>query len=429
MFNPKLVADMRIIKDVLKTVRDTLYYYLPGIIFVMSLFFMSVNTLRQGLASVSVWINFLSSNIILIIVFIASLVYYFSLLVVVLRCLHKSLEYDDNHCVVGATGEPGAGKTSSALYFAVNAAKRRWIELQWKYWIYRSLVNTKKNDPDFRKKYIEIATTYYYFRHREKEIFPMLYTNIPINVNGRRTTILTVAHAYQLDRAASFCVLFWDEIGSALSVDDAGQGRPLSVSDFARLCRHFGQFKIFFTEQCKENIYKDWRRVVSYHDFNYEQKWSFKPRLLMAIYYVFATIIFTNIKHIGYNRYIAQLFYDLESYCLKIGFRKYRFEREGSTEHKQTTVKGKGTYYLPSRLNAKYNDRLFRDLYQAPQDLEERFWDNDYIDVNSKEGKYFTREKDAEIEFKDRKKKQIAANKKAELIRKKDKKLNVKKSA
>lgn len=390
MISCNIVIKIRLIKDVLKTVRDTVYYYIPGIMLSVAIIFATIGNINQVISGATNLLNWLISNILAVIFLVYNVVFFAALLITIMRCILKSIEDDDNHCLVGATGEPGSGKTSSSLYFAKIEAKRRWIAVQWEYWMLRSLIKRNRHDADFRKRYIEVATTYYFFRSHDKTVFPMLYTNIPLTVDGLHTAVLTVAHAYQLERVASFCVLFFDEVGSQLSVDASGKGRPLTVSDFARCCRHFGRFKIFFTEQCKENIYIDFRRSVSYHDCFESQKWVYKPRLLIFAYSILSSIVLLNIKYIKYNEDIALFFYSLESYCRKIGFRQYKFYREGSTERSAIKQKN-GVFYLPSILGLKYNERLFKFLYQAPDIIKEEFWDDDYIDKTTKAGKYFTR--------------------------------------
>lgn len=416
MISCSLIMFASIVKIVWEKVRATFNYYLPGLVFAVSFMIIQLDKIITNFQGTNIF-SWLISNIIVVVIFLIAVVNFMALVVTTLLCISKSLENNDNHCLVGATGEPGSGKTSSSIYFAVINAIRRWIALQWEYWVLRSTLQFNKHDTDFRKRYIEVATTYYFFRNN-KNIFPMLYTNIPIRVFGLWTTVLTVAHAYQLERVASFCVIFFDEVGSQLSVDaskgskgkgDDKGGRPLSVSDFARLCRHFGKFKIYFTEQCKENIYIDWRRSVSYHDWIIEQTWVFKPKLLLALYSVLSSIVYQNKKYLGYNEDIALFFYNLENYCRQIGFRKYKFVREGSTERSVGYIKNKAYsyddkgkpirekshdmthFYLPAQLNAKYNERLYKNLYEAPKELKQDFWNNDYIDENSEAAKYFTR--------------------------------------
>ncbi len=52
------------------------------------------------------------------------------------------------------------------------------------------------------------------------------------------------------------------------------------VSDFFRLVRHFGNWRVVGTEQDSENIYIDVRRVVSKNQYMLGQKWVLKPYLL-----------------------------------------------------------------------------------------------------------------------------------------------------
>ena len=267
-----------------------------------------------------------------------------------------------DNVVVVKIGAPGCGKSSSGLYEAVVMAQKMWKELQWKYYKYQS----KKDKPI---DWDEVKFSYEFFKNNK--CVPCLLSNIPVMIDGKFTTFVSKAHCEQRERLPAHCVLFLDEVGAMLTVDTAkarmgddedSAQNAVNVSDFFRLCRHFGNWRIICTEQDSENIYIDVRRVVSKNEYMLYQRWVLKPYLFLAVFLPLKTLV---INAQWTNRFFAPPLMLLEKLCKSIGFRKYGYITENNTERASGMECGKRTFYLPSLLRFKYDERTFRNFYKC----------------------------------------------------------------
>ena len=318
-----------------------------------------------------------------------------------------------DNVVVVKIGAPSAGKSSSGLYEAVVMAKKMWAELRYKYYKLQreKRKSTAHGDPNSQgvappapADFDEIEHSYNYFA--KSNCVPCLLSNIPVMVDGKYTTFVSREHCEQRERLPAHCVLFLDEVGAMISVDTAkqrqsGDGDALSVSDFFRLCRHFGNWRIICTEQDSENIYIDVRRVVSKNEYMLSQRWVLKPYLFLALFYPLRRLAIWRVSWRGkYTRVgrwcIAGVMF-LETLCRAIGFRKYRYLTENNTERGSGMQTGKRVFYLPSMLNFRYDERTFRNFYRAKdKEITPHIFDNLVLDDVAPFGRMFLRAKRGE---------------------------------
>ena len=263
-------------------------------------------------------------------------------------------------------GTPGAGKSSTAGYKATLAASKMWRELRYKYW---SVIGSAEeilsgDDEDKKTEVKEIIESYEYYANND--CVPCLMSNIPMMIDGKYTSVLTYEHAEQKRRIPAYTVLFFDESGATFSVDagKSGANRPLCVSDFFRLCRHFGDFVIYMTEQDQVNVFIDVRRVVAVNQFILYQQHVLKPKFLIGIYEFLKSYYIRSGK--GTKGPAPERMAKFGRLINKIGFRRYVARNEGNSEN-NVTENGEEleAYYLPSQLNFRYDDRTFRNLYKA----------------------------------------------------------------
>ena len=324
------------------------------------------------------------------------LLYVFVLYQIIIFCIikyrcHRHEKYITlNNVVVVKIGAPGCGKSSSGLYEAVVMARKMWVDLRWQFYKYRH----KKNKPP---EWAEIEYSYKYFKN--SNCVPCLLSNIPVMVDGKFTTFVSKQHCEQLARLPAHCVLFLDEVGAMLTVDTAKQRmsdtdeaeNAINVSDFFRLCRHFGNWRIICTEQDSENIYIDVRRVVSKNEYMLWQKWVLKPYLFLAIFLPLRALA---IRNQWTSRVFAKPLIFLEKLCKSIGFRKYRYLTENNTQRHTGMQKGKRTFYLPSLLNFKYDERTFRNFYKCKdQQITPTIFENLVLDDTEHFKQMFLRNK------------------------------------
>lgn len=273
---------------------------------------------------------------------------------------------DNNSRVVTYIGAPGSGKTSRMLYDAVIRSKNMWVDLQVKYHTYKNKLADWKKEGNKKalNEWEEIRDSYIYWS--TSDCVPCLMTNIPVIVNQQFTTILTWKHAYQQERVPYYAVLVFDESGATFLVDDY-KDKPLEVSDFFRCERHFGDWYIYLTEQDSANQYIDVRRVVGHNEFMLGQKWVIKPLPLLLIYSIFKRIVLSRDKC---GKRLANVMMFLSKCIGFVGFRKYKCVKEKNTERAGLYERIRvNKIYLPTYLNCIYDDRTFREFYQA-KDLE-----------------------------------------------------------
>lgn len=292
--------------------------------------------------------------------------------------------------VITRNGNPGSGKTSSLIYDAVVLAKKMWITLKFQYWFgigmeKRLLASANVNKINAWQKVKEAYEFYC-----NNDCVPCLMTNIPVLVDGKFTCVLTRKHIEQIERIPEYTVLFFDEIGSEISIDETRKTRPLSIGQFARWCRHFGEFHIYCTEQDKNNVNKDIRRCVCENRYMLEQVPVLKP--------IFWSWIFNKLKlyfvkrmSVKQSKLFSSFMLSLDNFIKYSGFRKYYYKDFAGTEagfqsmldYSEENINSKQirkraeTFILPAMLNCSYNDRCYRNFYKAKEKpLIKKVWNS-----------------------------------------------------
>lgn len=269
-----------------------------------------------------------------------------------------------NYCILRC-GEPGSGKTSSAIYTAVLLAKKLWLELRYKYWhgMTREHELFASGNLEAIKDWKRVKQSYLYWINHPGA-YPCLMSNIPLIIEGKSCVVAKRAHLEQLLPVPEYTVLLYDEIGSIVRVDEGKHGKPLNISDMYRWCRQFAEARLISTEQDKANVYIDMRRVTTENTYLRKQTAILKPPFWSLIYNIMRK---HYVKRMSYQDSLEHSLpmYFMDCFIEAIGFRKYRYRRYGSTESGNREVESKGTYILPSLLNAKYDSRYYRRQYQA----------------------------------------------------------------
>lgn len=305
---------------------------------------------------------------------IAAFIYSFYTLIIFfiaqISILQHNRSINLNNIITVMTGPPGSGKSSSAGYKAVIMARIMFAELQYKYKIMLPQVQNYLKEGNAQKllEWYEVRDSYeYYMTH---DCIPCLWSNIPLQVGGQKSSILTYEHAAQVERVPYYSVLYFDETGSVFRVD-SWRDKPLTVSDFFRLARHFGEFRIICTEQDPTNIFKDVRRVVAQNILMQNQKWVNKPWLFLLPYKILKMIIIKSDKIPG--KAVAVFMQRFNLLIAHIGQRRYKYVGKQNTEAelKINNKKRERTkiFYLPTMLNYQYDERTFKNLYLAKDKL------------------------------------------------------------
>lgn len=153
------------------------------------------------------------------------------------------------HTLNAFVGTNGSGKTYCAAWLAVRTFKRRYRAV----WRANGRIF-------FHNLFLPRS------RKKSYAVYPVLLSNIPLRIPGRGMAYrLEPDHLLCREQMPEGSVVLIDEFGQWLS--QYGYNNPNAVNngsndEFWRLCRHYGDFTIFLTEQCSENIIFSCRRRV-----------------------------------------------------------------------------------------------------------------------------------------------------------------------
>lgn len=290
--------------------------------------------------------------------------------------------------VVTFSGVPRCGKTSSSIYTAILLAKKSWKELRRAYWQIMRLP-FEELEEKVRENKDEIIRAYTFFQKHQKTHIPCLYSFCTIYRRGRTSHKLTKKMLLQKEPLMFSSVIVVDEISSLFPNQNQMKASDkkenfLKVADFGKYIGQYIDGYMLFTEQNFGNAFKNLRDVCGL-DLHYprSQKWVCKPTFLLAIYnglFSFFEYTFWEMEHLkpeskAFYRAEKGLFRSskifgpfmrfLADVIKNVGFRKYTYELQNNQNGQEKQVLGSGNFYLPAPLNAKYNDRYFRNKYEC----------------------------------------------------------------
>lgn len=283
--------------------------------------------------------------------------------------------------VTAREGAPGTGKTSSNIYDSKILADNAYRKLCFEYFLYLGLKDEKLSDFEKDKKHDVIEAFEFY---QNNNTIPCLWSNIPlIDEYGRKSNKLTASHLLQEEKLPIYNVSVSDEIGIEFEAQKGSSKELEPVSRTARFIRHFYDGYWNFTEQSFSKAFIDIRRVTEQVVTLEGQTWILKPMFLCSIltlienhyikkvlklfYYKPNSKTYNKInkKIIISSKLNSKWIKRLKRYISCIGFRKYVSKQSEYSEDDGKKSRSKSTFYVPSCLNIRYNDRCFRALYKA----------------------------------------------------------------
>lgn len=268
-----------------------------------------------------------------------------------------------------AQGTPGAGKSSLTISIAILIARIKWHMIQFKWWLIKKRYKKIINGKDIIKKQeaIEIKESYEYFstpkfNTKTKQwywVYPLLMTTIPVVVNGVRSTRLTIKQLLQGDKIPYGAVIHTEEIGLSLP-PSLSKDPPRPLLETAKFIRQYFWAHLLMTEQNGSFVVKAFRDCTSEARFVLNQKWIFRPRLLLKIIDKLTDYFVKQDKPTPFK---VKLMETLIRISKNVGGRKYTYQNFdtgvlGTRERKKTCV-------LPTYLYGYYDDRAFRNGYRA----------------------------------------------------------------
>lgn len=273
-------------------------------------------------------------------------------------------------------GAPGSGKSSSMYHDGIIMAQMSWREICYKVFLIKCHIfktkKTRSQEWDDRA----IMETYNFYKSH-KQFIPCLFSKYTVtDRQGRISQKLTLDHLQAKRKLLYGSVLLYDEIGQDLPamlkfIDDVNKDVDLKkVADFMRYLRHYGNFKIIFTEQDPKNMFIGNRRVTDLNRKFIKQEPAMQPKYLIYIKY-FLHWLFANIQlrqpkwlTVTLSKLLGKFLIGFDNFVANIGYRKYTFIDCGNTDYSLVGDK-KGVFYLTPSLNCSYDDRVNKFNYDA----------------------------------------------------------------
>ena len=253
-------------------------------------------------------------------------------------------------------GAPGTGKTRLLVILADILAGLMWKKLSWLHW--RDYKKKRRTDTE-QEDWDEIAESYQYYTTKQNGRRPIkcLFSNIGIEKSGSWSSKLTFEHAAQLERVPSYTISLFSEFGTTYNIEYSHE-KLLQMSDDLRFCRQFRENIILGDEQDASNVSIDARRVVSDVWLMTECRHILQPTLLNIPFKILKSF-FIHTQAFKF-RLLGAFMTKWEQLINQIGFVRFRYVRQGNTEHMRTN--NRGVFIARTCNPVRYDTRAFRKL-------------------------------------------------------------------
>ena len=272
-------------------------------------------------------------------------------------------------------GAPGTGKSSTMYYDGILMADMAWRQICYEYFLIKcKIFKTKKSRSQQWDERAIIECYKFYKAH--PEYIPCLYSKYTVyDKHGRKSQRLTLDHIQSKRKLLYRSVLLYDEIGqdlpAMLKFMDEQTKKDVDlkkVSDFMRYLRHFGNFKIIFTEQDVANMYIGNRRVTDLNRLFVKQEAVLQPIIYKVLQYFFTWLFAKTQERLDKTKLlsitIGKFLKGFDNFVRNLGYRKYTFKDLGNND-KSLIQEHRGTIYLQPGLNCRYDDRENKYIYEA----------------------------------------------------------------
>lgn len=289
-------------------------------------------------------------------------------------------------------GVPGAGKSTSLFYDSIIRADKVWEDIRIQHFLLqpvKDIIYKSGTENDIKlMEEIEDAYVYYITEHlievdgvkKWTKVYPCLWTNTPVFVDGLPTSKFTAAHLMQEERLPYGAVAVSDE-GSSTMPPELCNNKPLSMKEFFKYIRHFGDFYLGVTEQDAKNLFIELRRCVGRNIYLYKQEWILQPLFLNWLIKKLRQHIF-NRESVSIG--LLNTYQILDKYRRCVGVRKYTYRERGNLEKDKESEGPIKTFILPVMLNFDYDSRTFKNLYRCKdKPLVSSIWTKKIVDEES----------------------------------------------
>lgn len=285
------------------------------------------------------------------------------------RCVNASSEIPrtGNYTIL-KFGQARSGKSFTGVVEAVFTAEALWSELTVKYLEMSRRAKLPKWQADelFMKRWKEVERSFEFWSDRPEWI-PCLCSNIKIYKGERRSMDLTREHLDQKKWLPSYCVLFLDEVGRYVTIQESFCGnKPLQLADFVCWCGQFGEFHLIMTEQRPTNVPVDLRGVIGVNEQVVEKEKIFTAEgLLRFIDFLYDVAFRFDLKPTFFDK-----LFTLKSFAEKIGFWRFKMQVLGNMDLKENRESEREIFTFAD-LPFVYDSRAYSELYLAKDFADE----------------------------------------------------------
>lgn len=306
--------------------------------------------------------------------------------------------------IVGRSGQPGGGKTSSLLYDLKVLADKMWKYICNMY----KLLEPYIDDIPFwerqaREDALEIIEAYKFYK--SSKYYPCLWTSTPVFVDGVSTHRITADHLMQRMRLPYGAVGFLDEV-SLILPQELFHDKPIELRELCKFPRHILDLHLGTTEQGKDNMLIDLRRSMAENKNMIKQKWVLKPRFLIWLF----DFILEHKKKLTKRSVTVLRLLGRTYNC--IGWRKYYYYDTETMSDETVSRSRTKTFILPTFLNCDYNNRAFKHIYRCENEpLASLGWSSERLS-SDEITEIFTKELEERAKGKKAKKQEAEAKRK-----------------
>ncbi len=158
-------------------------------------------------------------------------------------------------------GMQGSGKSDTIKINTAIRAEYMWEKICSEYKLMSHQFLEKSKDYVWFRHFLEVKSTYDFY-NQNPHLFPCVISNIPLKINGLQTIKFKPTMLTQEEKVLYGSTIVLDELKNAGLGNKLSGKLPREVDEFLRYGRHFGEIKIFGSDQNKLMVVLEMRNVA-----------------------------------------------------------------------------------------------------------------------------------------------------------------------
>lgn len=328
------------------------------------------------------------SNLVWVIIFAIKLPGFIAFIVGYIGCIAKVKSVQRGDYIVVQGGVPRSGKTSTCLYDYVILCFCSYYELQQEYYYLRvkkSLSEKIKSihfSVDDEKNFKQLEKAWKFYSSNLKDRIPCGISNNAVTVQWRKHKLesnpFTAEMAVGQENIPQYSVVMVDEAEKIYATEI---WRLDQTGDLANMFKYPGHMNVHWimNTQDPDNLFIGIRRCTFKNEVHLKQKPICVPGELKWLYNTLSTLNTRFINRIRFNELDKTLrvkakglnyfLGNLKKFISRFGFRYMvsSYRESNVNAGANIVTEGKHRYFVPSRLNCRYDDRYMSDAMPMTQ--------------------------------------------------------------